>query len=893
MKAKVFLFFLLLLTVNLQAQDIKFPSGDQELDLMRQQVSEQPTEWEDFRLRCFKMKLWMVLLQQQGADLTSYLDIDKRLRKIVWWNTIFWNEGKPQQFTEEQKVKLCKIVDDGFMALEQSQKKLAEHPPLVKKSDRPAYASNEKSPNWTHYKGDNGLSGFTGAMGPQQGEMAFKFPVGLPWESAPVVDGNVVYLSSPGMRETLYAVDIHTGEKLWTNRQTAEIMMDQIYNTPSNMSTPVVLEDVVMYRECGSRGNKGPSRDLVYVDKKTGETIKQVEAGHVDYRVGLPAFSANEKYAIFPHGVQDIEAVPAIAQSFNRIICRDQQSGKKLWDFNIGHTFCPPVLDGNQVYVANQIGYVYGMRADLKLFPASSKRLAWQFRAKGSVNEEITYDDRNVYFGDNAGFVYALDKNTGAERWSYQVKNPNPRAFRHFSKPLVHQGKLIVGGANQELYIFDKENGNLEAQLSMDDWVRAQPTAQNDHLFVATMKGSLYHISLKNKAKIKDKIKIGNHAVLADLVSTDQYVLVNDTDLKTRCYDLKGKLKWELSQIACFEKNGNRILTDQIAGGARFMSKPTVVDGVLYFGTPMRFVYAVDAKTGEELWKFEAGASQCGAPVYDQGKLYFGVHSGEDEFYCVDAKTGKPEWTQDIGWVFGSPNVSDGMVYVPSIDGNVNAMDAETGALIWRHRLDRSICSEPMLEKDQVFWGSWDHYLYAMDKKTGHINWKFPLDGGTDSGVPIVKNDRIYLPIGGPRFRCLNALSGEVLWEYFEQGATFNVTPAYHNGKVFASTWRGVGLGGICVQSILYGMDASTGEVLWEHPGGGLSGPVVGADGTVYCASVSDPFLYAIKPEPTEDGSPQTLWMYDLGNKVEESTPALYDGMAYVMSSDGYLHAIK
>ena len=30
-----------------------------------------------------------------------------------------------------------------------------------------------------------------------------------------------------------------------------------------------------------------------------------------------------------------------------------------------------------------------------------------------------------------------------------------------------------------------------------------------------------------------------------------------------------------------------------------------------------------------------------------------------------------------------------------------------------------------------------------------------------------------------------------------------------------------------------------------------------------------------------------------MGNKVEESTPALYKGMAYIMCSDGFIHAIK
>ena len=41
------------------------------------------------------------------------------------------------------------------------------------------------------------------------------------------------------------------------------------------------------------------------------------------------------------------------------------------------------------------------------------------------------------------------------------------------------------------------------------------------------------------------------------------------------------------------------------------------------------------------------------------------------------------------------------------------------------------------------------------------------------------------------------------------------------------------------------------------------------------------------------DGTTNIKWKYKMGNKVEESTPALYKGRAYIMSSDGYLHAIK
>ncbi len=166
------------------------------------------------------------------------------------------------------------------------------------------------------------------------------------------------------------------------------------------------------------------------------------------------------------------------------------------------------------------------------------------------------------------------------------------------------------------------------------------------------------------------------------------------------------------------------------------------------------------------------------------------------------------------------------------------------------------------------------------------MNWQFQ-GGATDSGVSIVKNGRIY-----SKNKCIDALSGELIWEFKDGNSVFNITPAYHDGKVYMSCWHGLGLGGICVEAVIYCLDAESGEHLWTHPGGGLSSPVVD-DGNVYFPSVSDPYFYCVDAEGNGDGTTTCKWMYKMGNKVEESTPAIYKGKIYIMSSDGYVHAIK
>ena len=133
-------------------------SGDAELDQIRAEVKTTPTTRETFQLRAFKMKLWVVSLQQQGARLEAYLPTDEGLRSIVFWNTLP-QDGKPQQFSDAEIEKLSRIVDRGYAVLEAIQRSPV---PTPKASPLPAPKAQKPTAqtiNWTHYKGNDGLAG--------------------------------------------------------------------------------------------------------------------------------------------------------------------------------------------------------------------------------------------------------------------------------------------------------------------------------------------------------------------------------------------------------------------------------------------------------------------------------------------------------------------------------------------------------------------------------------------------------------------------------------------------------------------------------------------------------------------------------------------------------------
>jgi quinohemoprotein ethanol dehydrogenase len=135
---------------------------------------------------------------------------------------------------------------------------------------------------------------------------------------------------------------------------------------------------------------------------------------------------------------------------------------------------------------------------------------------------------------------------------------------------------------------------------------------------------------------------------------------------------------------------------------------PLAVDGVLYFSGTHGKTFAVDARSGKQLWEFDAesgnyrpsvfrfsgGAGGHRGVAYWRGKVYVGVIDGR--LFALNARTGRVEWAvqtfADLNsrmTISGAPRVFNGKVVIgqngdPGARGYVTAYDAETGQERWR-----------------------------------------------------------------------------------------------------------------------------------------------------------------------------------------------------------------
>ena len=171
----------------------------------------------------------------------------------------------------------------------------------------------------------------------------------------------------------------------------------------------------------------------------------------------------------------------------------------------------------------------------------------------------------------------------------------------------------------------------------------------------------------------------------------------------------------------------------------RAQSTPLVIDGVMYFTDAWSVVYAVDAATGAELWRFDpdtdkrsmrysccGGALNRGVASY-KGKLYFATFDAR--LIALRQATGEKLWEVDTSYrpsnnpytITGAPRAVHDKVFIGQsssefgLRGYLSAYDAETGALAWRFFTVPGDPAQPFehpeLEQAAATWsGEWWKY---------------------------------------------------------------------------------------------------------------------------------------------------------------------------------------
>jgi outer membrane protein assembly factor BamB len=199
-------------------------------------------------------------------------------------------------------------------------------------------------------------------------------------------------------------------------------------------------------------------------------------------------------------------------------------------------------------------------------------------------------------------------------------------------------------------------------------------------------------------------------------------------------------------------------------------TSPLVADGLVYVGDWNGSVYALDAKTGREVWTFRTGGAVKGAVALSGRRLYVGSY--DHHVYALDARTGRLRWRGSAqerlggrGTFYSTPAAAYGRVYIGSTDGKVYSFGAASGEVRWSQSTGGYVYGSPAIWEKHVLIGSYSGRFYSLDAATGDVEWEFEANGPI-SGSATVLGSVVYFSTLRGRTYGLDARTGKQIWSF-------------------------------------------------------------------------------------------------------------------------------
>jgi outer membrane protein assembly factor BamB len=328
----------------------------------------------------------------------------------------------------------------------------------------------------------------------------------------------------------------------------------------------------------------------------------------------------------------------------------------------------------------------------------------WQ-ASPGTADDEPVVADGRIFAADWTGGLHALRARDGAPLWTADLGRPSA-----WSTPLV-SGELVVmadrGWPSSAVSAFDERTGTLRwrTQLGLSlDYTLSFPVAYGSSILVAAG-GAVFSLSART-----------------------------------------GSIAWS----TLLTSDAANSVTGRVAISA---------DGRLAIATTRDGrVFGLSRSTGRVVWTTDVGGNLgsggfAGASI-SNGVAY--VASNIDDagaihsrLYALRVASGRVIWSRDCGnWVWATPTVGRGLVYVDAVDTTLRAFNVRTGSGRWVVSVPGlGYWSPSPVLANGVLYASTGASFVALNARTGTLLFTFtnPYDSQDHLSSPTVTGGRVYV----------------------------------------------------------------------------------------------------------------------------------------------------
>jgi outer membrane protein assembly factor BamB len=371
------------------------------------------------------------------------------------------------------------------------------------------------------------------------------------------------------------------------------------------------------------------------------------------------------------------------------------------------HFVASPVPVGDKIYLSGLGGF---NRPTIALFPVAGKgpkiEPVWSKSAPylkfATVSSPAVAADKGVLvFGDgmhqdSGGWLHCVTAETGRPLWQLPV----PGDLVHLEgSPTIAGGRVYIGGGAAGVICVELDKATLDGK-------------ELDLATIAKMQEERWRELLAKYEEQKKK-------------DPDFAIPPSDDSL----YKPAPKKVWQVGAVKWHVDAPVNVAGDKILVPTSYLDKEK---------TGERALYALDAATGDTIWKADltlnpwGGASVAGdtviVPGSSIGYYYNEIKGAKGDLTALDLATGKPKWRKDVpAGIVGCVAIADGLAVCSGSDGKVRAYRVADGDRAWIYDAKMPIFAPPAIAGGVVYAADLQGTVHAFDLKTGAPKWVLPL----------------------------------------------------------------------------------------------------------------------------------------------------------------------
>jgi outer membrane protein assembly factor BamB len=305
---------------------------------------------------------------------------------------------------------------------------------------------------------------------------------------------------------------------------------------------------------------------------------------------------------------------------------------KEVWTFNSGYT------NGTTPAVWENAVFTGDASGTLHALSIKDGNVIGSFKTGGPIYSSPSVKDDYVVFGSGDSNVYCLNAETGLLNWKVKT------GAEVLGSPTIEDDIVYIGGSDRKFRAINLETGDINWQFDgIEGFIESKPLVYEDKIIFGAWDSYLYCLNKNNGELI---------------------------------WKWKGDIEGMLYSPAAYN--------------------PVASDDIVFVVAPDRKLTAVNANTGEQLWRTGNYQVRESIGISEDGTKFF-VRIMRDSIIAFDVSETLPEplWITDVqlGYDINSAQLveKDGLLFYGTKNGLLIALDSSTVEILWQHKIGVTI----------------------------------------------------------------------------------------------------------------------------------------------------------------------------------------------------------